>query len=857
MQRTHKSTKVISLVLSFMMVLSLFSITGVTAYAQESGNWDGVSYTLDDDGILTISGTGVIPDNAFYNDSRVKQVVFDVDCDITSIGAKAFSSCNSCTSIEINSQSIIDFGKDCLMCGDQNKHLLESIIINAKGVNLNKNTFYSFGTLKTLVFNTEQPVDFLLNEFVYGMAVIPTIKIPPESRIVTPGAIVFSGDNASEYQQLYDTAIENGYTEWIDYIIEDALNNGCTVTQGEPQYEIINSSNYDKVFPKYATLRLIGQHMHTFTYSAFGSKITALCSNDDSDCNLTDCKIILQLKKPEKTVYDDGESQLASLSGLYAFNKETGKNISVNDIKYAGRSSTVYEESNTAPNVPGKYKATITVEGCIAYVNYEIKKATPTITAVPNASEITYGQTLENSTLSGGKASVEGVFEWADTTIKPKVSDSKKTEYDVVFTPDDSENYNSVVFKITLTVNKADPEFEVPTGLTAVCGNTLADVTLPKGWAWADNTQDVGTAGNNIFKANYTPDDTDNYNIAENIDVTVAVFEYHAAVDATCEEDGNIEYWQDGDGNKYSDPKGENLLTDEETIIEKLGHNFIHFMEWVWDGFNRVIAWIFCDNDPEHIETIDVPLTVDSRVEPTCTEDGYIHYVASIEIDGQIYTTEKVETLDHIGHDWGEPEYTWADDYSTVTAKRTCKNDASHIETETVNTVYSVVKEPTFDTPGVGRYTSNEFENKAFEVQTIDVEIPVKIDTETDTESDTDTATDTESDTDTATDTESDTDTATDTESDTDTATDTESDSDTETDTETDEPNYGDINQDGKITARDSMLAQRYAINLTQFTEEQLKNADVDLNGKVNTKDALYILQASINLRKLPVVKER
>ena len=53
------------------------------------------------------------------------------------------------------------------------------------------------------------------------------------------------------------------------------------------------------------------------------------------------------------------------------------------------------------------------------------------------------------------------------------------------------------------------------------------------------------------------------------------------------------------------------------------------------------------------------------------------------------------------------------------------------------------------------------------------------------------------------------------------------------------------------------MMAQRYAINLTQLSDEQLKNADVDLNGKVNTKDALYILQASINLRKLPVVKEK
>jgi len=63
----------------------------------------------------------------------------------------------------------------------------------------------------------------------------------------------------------------------------------------------------------------------------------------------------------------------------------------------------------------------------------------------------------------------------------------------------------------------------------------------------------------------------------------------------------------------------------------------------------------------------------------------------------------------------------------------------------------------------------------------------------------------------------------------------------------------GDIDGDGKVTARDSLMVQRYTINLTQFSDKQQKNADVDLNGKINTKDALYILQASINLRKLPV----
>jgi len=304
-----------------MMVLSFFSITGVTAYAQESGNWDGVSYTLDDDGTLTISGTGVIPDNAFYNDSRVKKIVFNDDCDITSIGAQAFSLCNNCTSIEIYSQSVVEFGKECLVCNDENNKNLKSIAVYAKGVKLNNNRFYSFGVLETLIFSTEEPIDFTLNEFVYGMAVSPNITIPLDSRIVTPGHIVFSGDKASEYQQLFETAVENGYIDWIDNIIEEAQNDGCTyIYDSEPKYEIITQQNYERVFPKYATLNILGPHTHSFSYSASASTITAECSNSDGNCTLQNNKVTLIIKKPQKIKFDDGQSPLASFTGLNSFN---------------------------------------------------------------------------------------------------------------------------------------------------------------------------------------------------------------------------------------------------------------------------------------------------------------------------------------------------------------------------------------------------------------------------------------------------------------------------------------------------------------------------------------------------------
>lgn len=64
---------------------------------------------------------------------------------------------------------------------------------------------------------------------------------------------------------------------------------------------------------------------------------------------------------------------------------------------------------------------------------------------------------------------------------------------------------------------------------------------------------------------------------------------------------------------------------------------------------------------------------------------------------------------------------------------------------------------------------------------------------------------------------------------------------------------YGDVNGDGKVTAKDSMTVQRYAIKLVELTDDQLKAADVDNDGKVTAKDALYILRCSINLAVLPI----
>ncbi|MBQ6119292.1 MAG: Ig domain-containing protein, partial [Clostridia bacterium] len=181
---------------------------------------------------------------------------------------------------------------------------------------------------------------------------------------------------------------------------------------------------------------------------------------------------------------------------------------------------------------------------------------------VPTGLTATYGQTLADVALPEGWA-------WADATAA--VGNAGANTFKANYTSTDPY-YNSVSnVDVTVTVGKADPAFTAPAALAAHCGDTLADVSLPDGFAWNDAAASVGTAGEKTFAATYTPADTDNYNTAS-VDLTVTVS--HDLVDydgqpATCVEKG----W-----NAYRTCTGCDYTTYEE--IQPTG---IHEWEWVAD----------------------------------------------------------------------------------------------------------------------------------------------------------------------------------------------------------------------------------------------------------------------------------
>ncbi len=81
---------------------------------------------------------------------------------------------------------------------------------------------------------------------------------------------------------------------------------------------------------------------------------------------------------------------------------------------------------------------------------FVISKGTVAITAVPTASAITEAQALSVSVLSGGTASVEGVFAWTTPSTVPAVGTAS---YGVTFTPTDTANYNTAATTVSVTVN--------------------------------------------------------------------------------------------------------------------------------------------------------------------------------------------------------------------------------------------------------------------------------------------------------------------------------------------------------------------------------------------------------------------
>lgn len=326
--------------------------------------------------------------------------------------------------------------------------------------------------------------------------------------------------------------------------------------------------------------------------------------------------------------------------------------------------------TNIIPTVNNKgYQAVFTPDDADNYntvtrtISVKVTKATPVIAEKPTAGALTYGQKLSDSTLTGGKAAyqtadgteITGTFVWKNSSSTPTAADSKKTEYDVTFTPSDKDNYNAVDTKLTITVNKAAQAPNMPQAEMAPAHSTkkVGDITLPDGWNWQEADKDTALADGVAVTANaiYTGTDKGNYE-TESVSITITRSECdhtHTEIrnqrEATCTQTGYA-------GDTYCTDCDKLLSTGKE--LAALGHDYkatVTKQPTTTEEGIRTYTCTRCNSSytesiaklPEEKHTHNYTGSITK--EATCTEAGVRTYTCSC---GNSYT----ENIPATGHSY-------------------------------------------------------------------------------------------------------------------------------------------------------------------------------------------------------------
>ncbi len=304
----------------------------------------------------------------------------------------------------------------------------------------------------------------------------------------------------------------------------------------------------------------------------------------------TDGKVTMEVIAPAKDENNDGVNEYAEATKTFYINvveKETvtfsgiednqvftyngkkqkpigrieviGGNVKMLDTKYKGTGTTNYDSAD-APKKAGTYTVTYSVPeynadyvGSVTYA-FTIKKAQVT-KEYPEKTTFEYDGMIHGYDYG----QIVGIQEITGTLMALKVGD-----YSFTCSLVDKDNYEwndstTDDYTVNWSIIKATPNYEVPTGLTSVKGKVLSDVVLPYGFTW-DTPNLVLNAGKHTYKATYTPKDTNNYNVVNDIDIEVDVKDLFDVMTAV---DGGI-----SGGNGTITPSKIDVIEGSKVIIE-------------------------------------------------------------------------------------------------------------------------------------------------------------------------------------------------------------------------------------------------------------------------------------------------
>ena len=244
--------------------------------------------------------------------------------------------------------------------------------------------------------------------------------------------------------------------------------------------------------------------------------------NDSFDNITVTDSIVLTASAQTQVTYEVSDTELAY--------------ITENNVLYFTRGGVVSITAYASED--DYYLATETVR------ELTILPAKPNILDKPTATDITYGQTIGESLLEGGEASVLGTFNWLDSLAMPNAG----TYWQYVrFTPDDQESFMPVDFQVEVHVNKASQTITWElTNFVMKVGDVL-------------NLTAVATSG---LEVTYTLDDDTYAEINNNVLTALQV----GTVTVTASQDGT---YVDEFGDEYTNYFAAESVLQTITIVAK------------------------------------------------------------------------------------------------------------------------------------------------------------------------------------------------------------------------------------------------------------------------------------------------
>ena len=409
--KTNKRSYLIAIL---SVLLTAFVMLPVSAFADMNIVYSGtcgehLTWTLDDKGTLTISGTGEMNNSSFYENDSIEKVIIEDGC--TSIGEGAFSGCTSLTSITIPA-SVTSIGEDAFSgC-------------NNLAISGYSRTFAdAYANSNCIPFSPIPPESITGASITVPAQTYTGEALEPEVTVVLNGTTLIKD---KDYTVAFDNNTNAGTSATVTITgrikYEGTESTTFTINKAE---QTITASDMTLTYPNSGKIEISGNH-GGLSYESSNTNIVTV----DTDGNVTAAgagTATITITAEETSNYLNAATKTITVTVAKASQSITASDLSLvfpetGTITASGNQGALtYTSSNTAVatvdsngkvTAKGAGTATITISAA-ATDNYNAATKTITVTVAKSTTTPTdytvkfmdgQGKTLKTETVEEGKA---------------------------------------------------------------------------------------------------------------------------------------------------------------------------------------------------------------------------------------------------------------------------------------------------------------------------------------------------------------------------------------------------------------------------------------------------------------------